>query len=457
MLLLSCYELGHAPTGLASPAGFLEAAGYPPALQDLARERLNAEMVARAGFVGISVPMHTALRLGMKVAERVRALNARCHICFYGLYAPLNEDLLLGSSADSVIGGEYEPALVALVEAMHAGRDVAIAGVSRPRQREAPRLARTQFAAPTRAGLPESSAYARLMYDGGSRKVGYVEASRGCKHMCLHCPIPAVYGGRFFVVPREIVLEDIARQVAQGAGHITFGDPDFLNGPGHALKLVQALHERFPQVSYDLTAKVEHILKHAALIPELARTGCLFVASAVESLSDTVLHRLAKGHTRADIERALHITREAGVALRPTWVAFTPWTTLDDYIEMLAFVHREGLVHHVDAVQFTIRLLVPPGSALLNTPQWLPYQEPLDPESLAHPWRHPDSRMDALHVRVSALVEQAAGDGTPAEAVFEAICREALSAADRNAEAEALLAGPWMQPAAPRLTEPWFC
>ncbi|MFQ5520929.1 MAG: CUAEP/CCAEP-tail radical SAM (seleno)protein, partial [Candidatus Methylomirabilia bacterium] len=368
ILLLSCYELGHQPLGVASPLGFLEREGYAPEALDIAVERLEVDGVPQARFVGISVPMHTALRLGVRAAERVRELNAGCHIAFYGLYAVLNAEYLLAHVADSVIGGEFESVLVGLVQDLEAGGAGEVAGVARRGQRARAVLRRLPFALPSRAGLPPLTKYAQLERDGQRSLVGYVEASRGCLHHCLHCPIPPVYDGRFFVVPREIVLGDIRRLVRAGATHVTFGDPDFLNGPGHSLAIVRAVHAEFPGITFDFTAKVEHILERRALFPELAKLGCVFMVSAVESLSDTVLANLDKGHTRAEIFEALGIVRDAGIAFRPTWVAFAPWTTLQDYLEMLEFVEAEGLIHHVDPVQYSIRLLVPPGSKLLESP-----------------------------------------------------------------------------------------
>jgi radical SAM superfamily enzyme YgiQ (UPF0313 family) len=144
-----------------------------------------------------------------------------------------------------------------------------------------------------------------------------------------------VYRGVFRIVQPEVVLEDIRRQVAAGAEHITFGDPDFLNGPGHTLPLVETLHREWPVVTYDVTAKVEHLLKHRNLLPRLRATGCLFVTSAVESFDDAVLDKLAKGHTRAGFLEALALTREAGLPLAPTFIPFTPWTTVDSYREFL--------------------------------------------------------------------------------------------------------------------------
>ena len=237
ILLISCYELGHQPLHIASAAAFLERAGYTPDTLDISVESFDVERVVRARVVGISVPMHTALRLGVRVAERVRRTNPTCHICFYGLYASLNAEYLLERVADSVIGGECETPLLGLIQALEEGQPSQVEGVGRPGRLADPFLKRLPFRVPSRGSLPALAKYARLERDGVRELAGYVEASRGCLHMCLHCPIPTVYGGRFFVVPKEIVLEDIRRLVRAGATHITFGDPDFLNGPRHSLAI----------------------------------------------------------------------------------------------------------------------------------------------------------------------------------------------------------------------------
>jgi radical SAM superfamily enzyme YgiQ (UPF0313 family) len=453
VLLISCYELGHQPLGAALPLGFLQHAGFVPDALDIAVERLDADKVARARFVGISVPMHTALRLGVRVAERVREINPAAAICFYGLYAALNADYLLEHGADFCIGGECEGPLVALVEELNAGRSGEVEGVIRRSGAARPFLRRLPFALPVRAALPPLASYARLEHQGERRVAGYVEASRGCLHLCTHCPIPPVYGGRFFVVPQEVVLEDIRRQVQAGARHITFGDPDFLNGPGHALKVVRAMHAEFPALTFDFTAKVEHILERRALFPDLAACGCLFMISAVESLSDTVLTILEKHHTRADVAQALEIVRAAGIAFRPTWVAFTPWTTRADYLEVLEFVAEHGLIDHVDPVQYSIRLLVPPGSYLLDRPAMKPYLGPLDQASFSYRWTHPDPGMDQLHKEVSALVERDTQAGEDPSATFYRV----WELAGRRRPAGGSSALPRDRLRAPRLSEPWFC
>jgi radical SAM superfamily enzyme YgiQ (UPF0313 family) len=459
VLLVSCYELGHQPLAVALPLGFLERAGFAADALDIAVEALDRDKVARARFVGISVPMHTALRLGARVAERVREINPGAVVCLYGLYAALNADYLLGHGADYCIGGEVEGPLVALLEALesHGGngssRSLDVEGVIRRGGSARPFLRRLPFALPSRKALPALQQYARLEHGGERRVAGYVEASRGCLHLCTHCPIPPVYGGRFFVVPEEVVLEDVRRQVEAGATHITFGDPDFLNGPGHALSVARALHAEFPRLTFDITTKVEHILKRGSVLPELGRLGCLFLISAVESLSETVLTVLEKNHTRADVEEAIRVIRAAGIAPRPTWVPFTPWTTLGDYLDILAFIEEHGLIDHVDVVQYTIRLLVPPGSYLLNRPEMREHLGPLDEASFSYRWAHPDPRVDRLQKEVAALVERDVQAGVDPGETFYRVWSLAAGRKPGAAPAE-LVPG---RQRAPRLSEPWFC
>jgi radical SAM superfamily enzyme YgiQ (UPF0313 family) len=466
LLLIGCYELGHQPLSIASPLALLQRAGYRPAVLDLAVQRLDPEAVRSARLIALSVPMHTALRIGARAAQRIRALNPRAHLVFYGLYASLNAAALFAGGADAVIGGEYEEPLLRLAEALRRGETGPVPGVGTARHPQPPWLRRIPFAVPERAPLPPLERYARLQENGAERIAAQVEASRGCLHLCRHCPIPPVYGGRFFVVPREVVLRDIARQVEAGATHVTFGDPDFLNGPGHALAIARALHDAFPRLTFDFTAKIEHLLRHRALLPELRRLGALFVVSAAESLSDTVLGILAKGHTADDVRRALALTRAAGLVLRPSLVPFTPWTTRADYLELLRFVEREELHDRIDPVQLTIRLLLPPGSLLLDHPAMRPYLGPLDAGRFTYLWVHPDPVMDRLQQEAAALVEAATRAGEDPAETFGRLAQRARgrlgAPRETGAEKPAVPGRPLPPPRhaagrAPRLSEPWFC
>src|SRR5438552_6641102 len=174
ILLVSCYELGHQPAGIVMPKGFLLREGYQALAMDLSIERFLPEKATRAKFIGISVPMHTALRLGVRLAEDIRKSNPDCHICFYGLYATLNSDYLLKTVADSVIGGEYEQALLALIKAIDSGGPLDIKGVRTTKKVEDPVLERLDFPVPDRRGLPPFVKYAMLENREERQVAGYV-------------------------------------------------------------------------------------------------------------------------------------------------------------------------------------------------------------------------------------------------------------------------------------------
>ena len=448
ILLVSCYDTGHQPAAVAAAAAFLRRAGFDPDCLDLAVEAMDdaaGARLRRARLIAISAPMHTALVLGLRVAQRARRDNPGAHLCFFGLYAVLNQRTLLGDcAADSVLAPDCDQALAAIADRLAGGSDRPPAeGADRPR-RPLPLI-------PERGALPALDRYARLEVGGERRLAAHVEGTRGCKHRCRHCPIPPVYGGRFFAIPVDLVLEDAGRQIAAGARHVDFGDPDFLNGPRHALALARGLAARWPGVTFSFTAKVEHLLRHRELLPELARLGCLFVVSAVESLSERVLAILDKGHTAADVREALALVRGAGISLRPTFVPFTPWTTLEDYRALCRFVRDDELEAEVDPVQLTIRLLLPPGSLLLDHAEMKPHLGPPDGARLSHPWSHPDPAMDRLQSRVAEIAHAAAANREGAAITFARIYDAAGVAGAAPPSRRQHRAPP------PRLTEPWFC
>jgi len=455
VVLISTYELGRQPFGLASPAAWLRKAGARVTCLDLAVEPLDEEAVRAAQVVAFYLPMHTATRIATRVVERVKVLNPNAHLCFYGLYASMNEPLLRRLGADTVLGGEFEAGLGSVVERLRA----APAGAKKVFQIEpVVSLAKQQFVVPDRSGLAALSKYAQLeVGDGQSRTVGYTEASRGCKHLCRHCPVVPVYQGQFRIVQQDVVLEDIRRQVAAGAEHITFGDPDFFNGIGHALALVRALRAEHPHLTYDVTIKIEHLLKHAKHLTTLEETGCLFVTSAVESIDDRVLERLNKGHTRDDFLQVVRLCREAGLTLHPTFVAFTPWISIEGYQELLSLLAERDLIDHVSPIQLAIRLLIPAGSKLLELPEVQEIVGPFDETALVYPWRHSDPRADQLQGEIQALVGAATARGASRREIFAQVW---LLAEQARAGSPRPLPAPVEAPARvtiPYLTEPWYC
>ncbi len=449
VLLISTYDLGHQPFSLASPAAKLRAAGAEVSCNDLAIDALNEDAVKKACLIGLYLPMHTATRLSVALLPRLKDINPDAHIVFYGLYAPLNADYLQSVGGDSFIGGEFEDALVDIFLKLATGEAPPTAPLIS--------TAKQEFKQPWRGDLPGLDRYAHLdLGDGTTKIVGYTEASRGCKHACRHCPIVPVYQGRFRIVPVDIVLTDIRQQIAKGAEHISFGDPDFFNGPRHATAIVEALHQEFPDITYDVTIKIEHLLKHQTLLPQLKATGCLFITTAVESSEEEILKRLDKGHSQADFKRATEIARDAGLTLAPTFVPFTPWTTKEGFLHLLETISELDLVENVAPIQLAIRLLIPNQSSLLELPDIQPHLAGYDQVALSYRWRNGDETVEALCAKVQEIVEASAQGNRSRRDTFAAIYTAALAACDRPNNGLPNLtsvAGITI----PSMSEPWFC
>jgi hypothetical protein len=395
VLLVATYELGQQPGAVGAAAAHLRADGHEVRALDVSVDPWDPALAEWADEVAFSVPMHTATRLARDLARDVE-----CPVRVFGLYAEQCHDFASPVDWDAPL--------------------------------------------PDRTLLPPLDRYAHLEIAGEQRLTGAVVATHGCAHRCRHCPVPVMFDGRIRRVDEDAVLADIAQLVAAGARHITFNDPDFLNAPPHARRIVAATHERFPDVTFDCTVKVEHVLRHADLWPELAAAGCVFVVSAFESVDDAVLERLDKGHTAADAARAVTILRDAGIEVRPSWMPFTPWATRDDLVALLDFVHEHDLVGSVDPVQYSVRLLLPEGSLLLDHPDLVPFLGPWDAERSTYAWASPDPEIDALQQRVATTVDS---DDDPV--TLYGRVREAVGAPPVDLT--------HVTTGRPRLTESWFC
>ena len=397
--------------------------------------------------MGVSVPMHTAMRLGVETARRIRSTSPQKPIVFYGLYAAAARDRVVGEVADRAIAGEYTPELV---EWFNGLGSVAWPG-SGPITIS---TGRSPSMVPARGILPPLDRYACLEHEGRTRLAGYVEGSRGCRHRCRHCPLPAVYDGRYRIVDTESILADVQWLTDSGAEHLTFGDPDFLNGPVHARRLVEAVSSEFPDLTFDLTVKVEHILTHRSIWREMARRKVVFVVSAFETVNDRVLKLLDKGHTVADLAPALRILRKAGISVRPSWLPFTPWTELSDLDDIFSFIADHDLMGATDPVQMGIRLLVPEGSLVLSIPGADRLFGEYDPDLLGYGWESPDPGVDALQSKVLALAESGTRGEMSTRQTLHGQWEQARLAVGRPPPSVSEV--DWGE-RAPGLTESWFC
>lgn len=449
IVLISPYDLGRQPFALAEPAAIFSSSGYEVSCIDLSQQKLTEEILAPAAVVFIYLSMLTATRIASEAMPRIKQMASTAKIAVYGWYAPVNEEFLRELGVDAVFGGESEEDMLAYADSIYNKTD-------HPASQEAVvQLSRIKFQLPDRRSLPALDNYAQLvMPDGSKRIMGFTETTRGCKHLCRHCPVVPVYKGHFYAIPADIVLEDIRQQVAQGAQHISFGDPDFLNGPRHARRIIETMHEEFPALTYDAVIKIEHLVKLPDFLPFLRDTGCILVTTAVESVDDEILEFLDKGHTAAEFEQVVRLMAEHEIALAPTFIPFTPWTTSSNYIELLDKIAELKLIMCVNPVQLSLRLLIPSGSRILELPKEETCITDFNPASLGYTWIHRDPEVDALQENIREWTEKAESKGLSRLDIFNGIRQIALKAAARDEQD--VTAEQCGEPV-PVHSESWYC
>ena len=208
-----------------------------------------------------------------------------------------------------------------------------------------------------------------------------------------------------------------------------------------------ASRRSFRASRYDVTIKIEHILRHVDMLGLLRDTGCLMITSAVESIDDEVLVKLRKGHTRADFIDAVGLCKQAGVTLAPTFVPFTPWTTIGGYVDLLEQLDALGLAEGVAPIQLAIRLLVTAESKLLELPDIRDLLDPFDAAVADVPVASSRSARGRSAARRHAdrwRSSQASRGDT-----FDRILTLATGTEDRPARAKGAMP--------PYMTEGWYC
>lgn len=424
VLLVSTYESGFQSLGTTVAAAHLKQAGVPCRLLDLSLVSAPSPAeLQQYGLVGFHVPMYHALPQSFNLAARIRTLDPRPKIFFFGLYAGLFRDEILNKYGDHVFNTNWEDELLQVVLAEDGGPRPVSIGSPLPVDPARPAYSyqrQDRFLPPAREFLPDLGHYARFL-DGGARLLtGNVETSRGCIHPCTHCPLPPVYGGKVTLIPEDVVLADIDNLVQMGARHLSFIDPDFLNAPRHSLSIVQQMNDRYPFLTYDFTAKITHYRRHAEYVEQLAPLGLRYTLTAMEFNDDNTLERLKKKHSTQDLQWTIDFLRSLGVHVKPTFVFVNPWVTVEEMMNLLAFIEENDLIECVDPVQYKIRLLLFRNSLLLDG-TYIDRSAFGNENDFYTDWKHEDPRIEALYRELVRVVDQHMAAGAAFYDTFQAV------------------------------------
>ncbi len=375
ILLTSFYDLGKQPKIIAEIADRYNTPEVNFEFVDFSIDKQNIDL-ATYDVLGIYAPMHTATILSIEYIKDKKLPNK---VFTFGLYGSVLEDFNSSIIHIKDIESDELTSFLGLYENQKFSLKNNI---------------------PNREIFPDISNYAHLVDGSNNLIAGSVETTYGCKHSCTHCPIPISFNGSFKTYSFEKIVNDVQNQVNQGAKHISFNDPDFFNGPMHALKILEALNKKFPGITYDSTIKVEHIIKYKKYFKELASLNMVFVISAFETTNDKVLSILEKNHTRSDLNNSIEISQEFSIDIRPTWMPFSPWTELKDLSNIVELIEGYQLRETVDPIQLTIKLLIPKHSLIIQRPEIKKYLGNYEKESLSYQWKYENIDAEKLQFRL---------------------------------------------------------
>ena len=371
ILLTSFYDLGKQPKIIAEIVDRYNSSEIDFDFFDFSVEDQNIDL-ENYDVLGIYAPMHTATILSIEYIKDKKLPNK---MFTFGLYGSVLEDF--NSSIRYI--KDIESDELSLFLEINDDHQFSL-----------------KNNIPNRQIFPDISNYAHLVDGSNNLIAGSVETTYGCKHSCTHCPVPISFNGSFKTYSLEKIVSDVENQVKQGAKHISFNDPDFFNGPIHALKILESLNEKFPSITYDSTIKVEHIIKYKKYFKELSSLNMVFVISAFETTNDLVLSILEKNHTSHDLNNSIEISQDFGIDIRPTWMPFSPWTELNDLSNIVKLIEKYELRETVDPIQLTIKLLIPKHSLIIKKPEINKYLGNYEKNSLSFKWEYENNDVEKL-------------------------------------------------------------
>ena len=426
ILLLSFYDLGKQPKIISELYKKLDNGSNQIDVVDYSIEEKNLTL-DNYDVLGIYASMHTASVLAEQYL-RDRKLPNKLFV--FGLYANVFSEMF--SNFQSIHSFDSDE-LASLLE-VQLNPNYSF-----------------KHSVPDRTILPSITDYSHIVDGSNNLIAGSVETTYGCKHECTHCPVPIEFKGMFKTFGTEKIITDVTNQVEEGAKHISFNDPDFFNGPKHALKILQLLNEKHPSITYDSTIKVEHILKYPDYFQELKNLNMLFVISAFETTNDHVLNILQKNHSFNDLNKAVELSLENKIDIRPTWMPFSPWTEQNDLISIIKLIENYKLRETVDPIQLTIKLLVPKNSLILKRPEMKEYLLDYDPSSFSYAWKYKFPNIDNIQNELFTYVLQHESENEYAQYlglvdILESHTNETLLNSEK-----------YSQRIVPKLSETWFC
>ncbi len=323
------------PLGIGCVGAALREAGYQVRLHHmLDGEEPLFDLVRRFRPAIIGLSCYTSnWSMGQRVAVRLRS----CFdgpIVLGGIHATLNPGLALEPYLDVLVRGEGERTMVALCDALLAGKPEleAIPGLAFERAGElvdtglSPRIDDLDsLPLAMREGLPMHRYKATVPWPRfGLQRAALVSASRGCEYACSFCTTPFTSGRRRVMrsVPNVLwELRWLARRFETNT--LYFCDEDLAWDRDWLLALCAAIESARLGMSWYCFARATSL--DPQLLAAMRRAGCSAVGVGIESPDPASLRRVGKGVAPEQLAQAVAWIEQAGIWSVGFFMLGLPW------------------------------------------------------------------------------------------------------------------------------------
>ena len=320
-------------------------------IADIAREEPDA--------VGISIPTIEQMLAGMTLGYLIKEARLPCHVTVGGPHVTMLREQLpqvpaLFDQFDSAVVFEGERPLLRLIEALDGDRD--LSKVPNLIYRDNGQIRTTAYEEPEKiADLPLPD------FDGlpldrylAPRLVLPLLTSRGCYHgKCAFCNVGYGAPKSFDQLGAERVVEQmVALHDKYGVRHIFFADEAIT--PRNLRSMSARLEALGAPLHWCGCARFERALT-GELLGSMARGGCRMLLFGLETASEPIMQRMAKGIQREHMSRILRQSAEAGIWNHAFFFFGFPGETINHAQETVNFVYEhKHAVHSASAGTFLL-------------------------------------------------------------------------------------------------------
>jgi radical SAM superfamily enzyme YgiQ (UPF0313 family) len=307
------------------------------------------DLIPVADIYGLSTYTTTYHRT-LEIANTIKQMDPYARTVAGGPHATALPESV-AEDFDWVVIGEGETAILHLLDALDQGNSLS------PIIRDSPILDLDSLPFPDYT-LVDIRSYNRVVE---GKPCLSILSSRGCPYQCVFCN-SIVMGSHNCVRFRSasnVVQEVQQLKVKWGITSFRFQDDLFTLNLPRLRELAKMLNKR--DIVYRCFGRVNLCNQEVAQL--LYASGCRHIAFGVESGSPTILRRMQKGQTVADIRQGIAVAKAAGLIVRAYLMVGFPgetWDTIQQTVDLML----ECLPH-----EFSVYPLIPyPGTLLYEQP-----------------------------------------------------------------------------------------